>query len=102
MKELEELKKNEEDLSKTTTKTTQVTQNNDLMTQLRVSAKSEATLIENRQKMLKKEIYDIAEKIFKEYVLEAQFKQRDLSLKLSTLVKKLKTAVSYQQDELND
>ncbi len=66
MKELEELKKNEEDLSKTTTKTTQVTQNNDLMTQLRVSAKSEATLIENRQKMLKKDIYDIAEKIFKD------------------------------------
>jgi hypothetical protein len=33
--------------------------------------------------MLKKEIDDIAEKIFKEYVLEAQFKQRDLSLKTS-------------------
>jgi hypothetical protein len=36
--------------------------------------------MENRQKMLKKEIFDIAENIFKEYVLEAQFKPRDLAL----------------------
>jgi len=107
LKELEEMKKNEEDLS-----TTPVTPIEGVKTQLSASAKlaalqqhlanSEAKLVENRQKMLKKEIYDIAEKIFKEYVLEAQFKPRDLALKLSNLVKKLNKAVSYQQDEVND
>ena len=59
--------------------------------------------MENRQKMLKKEIYDIAGNIFKEYVLEAQFKPRDLALELRrNLVKKLNTAVSYPQDEVNN
>jgi hypothetical protein len=109
LEDLEELKKNEED---TRTITTPVTPAEGVKTQLNASAKlaalqqhlanSEVKLVENRLKMLKKEIYDIAEKIFKQYVLEAQFKPRDLAHKLSNLVKKLNTALSYQQDEVND
>ena len=49
--------------------------------------------------MLKKEIFDLADKIFKDYILEAQYKPRDLALKLSNLVTKLNTSVSCQQQE---
>jgi transcription elongation GreA/GreB family factor len=77
---LEELIKKDKNLSTTTRTTTPATQIEDQMSQLRSSANIEATLMKNRQKMLKKEIYDIAEIIFKEYVLEAQFKPRDLAL----------------------
>lgn len=95
LKVLEELIKKDKNLSTTTRTTTPATQIEDQMSQLRSSANIEATLMKNRQKMLKKEIYDIAEIIFKEYVLEAQFKPRDLALQLrSNLVKKL--------DEMNN
>jgi E3 ubiquitin-protein ligase HECTD1 len=57
---------------------------------------SESRLSENRQKVLKKEIFELAEKIFKEYILEAQYKPRDLALKLNNLVSQLNTAVGYQ------
>ena len=60
-------------------------------------ASSEAKLHENRQKMLKNEIFELAEKIYKEYILEAQYKPRDLALKLNNLVSKLNNAVNTQQ-----
>jgi hypothetical protein len=57
LKVLEELIKKDKNLSTTTRTTTPATQIEDQMSQLRSSANIEATLMENRQKMLKKEIY---------------------------------------------
>ena len=65
-------------------------------------ANSEARLVENKQKLLKKEIFDLAGKIFTDYILEAQYKPRDLALKLNNLVNQLNTSIElHQQNQLS-